>query len=148
MAGGLNIILCKFCKRPFNSTGGRICPDCLKEIEIDLQKIKDYLYDNPGFLSVEELAAATEVSEETILYLIDEERLVFKLPDGREAGVSGFERECSECGRPIPMGTICDNCKGALAASLMGTIPKPEKKRSSYEKEAPKMHIDPAAKRK
>lgn len=130
-----NFKQCTMCRKPFQSFGGSICNSCLEQIEIDFRKIKDYLYENSGHLSVRELSKKTEVPEKVILHLMRDGRIEIR---DNEGGLL-----CEVCKKPILAGTMCDQCKAELARSL-DTSPKPqyeEKQPILSEKDSSKMHI-------
>ena len=113
----LNFKECRFCRKPFPSyRGERICNACIQQIDDDFVKIRDYIYDNPGKTGVEKLAKETEISEEIIMYLIQQGRLEF---EGAPSAV------CSGCSKPVTFGeSLCEACKTNLASQLNDTLPK------------------------
>lgn len=131
------IAQCKFCSKPFHSIGGKVCPNCLDEIDEDYVKIRDYIYDNPGKLDIDAVCEATGVHKKVVLYLLEEKRLIFSTP------VSGG-LSCSICHRPISEGAMCDSCKKSLSNTLNSVVAKP-----AVQKKAPlpsggktaKMHL-------
>ena len=116
----MTIEQCKFCNKPFQSVGGRICPNCLEQIDIDFITIRDYMYDHPGTFDVDSICKATEVPKAVVLHLIKEQRLTISKPGG------GGVLTCSICHKPIAIGTICDDCKLSLSGTLgKSAVPPP-----------------------
>lgn len=102
---------CEFCRKPFNSTGRKVCPMCLNEMDEQLNIIRDYLYDHSGDMTLKKLAEATNIPEKNILYMMNEGRLI---TDNRiNVGIS-----CNICGREINKGAICEECAVSLAKDL------------------------------
>ena len=133
------ILQCRFCNMPFQSLGGKICNNCLDQIDLDFAEIRDYIYENPGELSIDRICEETGIKKKTILYLIDEKRLTFSTPEG---GVFS----CNVCHKPIPEGTMCDDCKNELSltlgAAITNTPVKIENKKTAKLKRGnEKMHI-------
>ena len=132
-----NIIQCKLCRKPFQTTGGRVCRACLDQLDSDFTKVRDYLDDNPHNAGVGELVEKTGVPRKNIMYLIEEKRLVT-----REPLEGGFV--CDMCKKPIFSGNICDDCRAGLARTLKGTLPKaegPEESPSSGRDLGTGMHV-------
>lgn len=134
------IAQCKFCNKPFYSIGGKVCPDCLDQIDEDFTTIRDYMYDNPGCFDIDSICKATGVHKKVALHLIEEERLVIAAPDGGPFS-------CSVCRKPIPSGSICEDCTRSLSSTLGSSIaatPAPvqkEKKISPHSSNSAGMHI-------
>lgn len=116
------IVQCKFCNKPFSSLGGKVCNDCLADLDQDLITIRDFIYDNPGQVTIDTICEKTEISRKVILHLINEGRLELHAPG------SGGLLSCSICQRPIARGTMCDDCSNSLSSTLSSTLPKAEKK--------------------
>ena len=133
------ILQCRFCNMPFQSLGGKICNNCLDQIDLDFAVIRDYIYENPGIFSIDRICEETGVKKRVILYLIDEKRLAFSTPEG---GVFS----CSICHKPITDGSMCDDCKNSLSmtlgAAVVGTPEKADEKKSAKSgRRGEKMHL-------
>ena len=115
----MNIIQCKICNKPFQSTGGKMCGSCLRDVDDAFVVIRDYLYDNPGNISVKKLSEKVEIPENIILHLIREGRIVLEAGGG-----PGAPLLCELCRRPIKEGTMCADCRSKLASTLNSTLPK------------------------
>ena len=124
---------------PFQSLGGKICNNCLDQIDLDFAFIRDYIYQNPGVFSIDRVCEETGVKKRTVLHLIAEKRLAFSTPEG---GVFS----CTICHKPIPEGSMCDDCKNELSitlgAAIVNTPERAEDKKSPASgRRIEKMHI-------
>ena len=134
---------CKMCNKPFQTYAGNVCSNCLDKIDEDFVKIRDYLYDNPGHISIEELSEKTDVSENIIIYLLKEKRLSI-------TNLKGGALICEVCHREIKSGTLCSSCKESLAIKLQSSLPKTPPATDKKQKETggqsgrktSKMHIE------
>jgi len=109
----MNIIQCQFCKKPFGSISGRICPACLEDIDKDFIKVRDFIYDNKH-ANIDVIAEETEVSKPVILYLLKQGRLIIDSPDGSGGGILF----CEVCKTPINTGRMCKDCMGKVASTI------------------------------
>ncbi|MCL2248404.1 MAG: hypothetical protein FWC13_03975 [Oscillospiraceae bacterium] len=109
----MNIIQCQFCKKPFASLRGKVCPACLTQIDQDFIKVRDYIYDHKQ-TNIDVVAEETEVSKQIILYLLKEGRLIIDSPDGDGGGIL----QCEMCKKSISTGRLCKGCTGKVATSL------------------------------
>ena len=41
------LLTCKLCGKVFSSSGGRTCPECLKDLDELYPRVREYLRDNP-----------------------------------------------------------------------------------------------------
>lgn len=137
-----DIIQCKFCNKPFQSFGGRICANCLAQIDEDFITIRDFLYEKPGSHSIDDICRETEVSKAVVLHLMREKRIELNDP-------SGGPFTCEVCHKPIKMAGMCEKCREALASTLSGSVSQPsekqpvktEKQRSKRDVNSQGMHI-------
>lgn len=132
------IIQCKFCKMPFQSLGGKVCNNCLDQIDLDFTTIRDYTYDNPGTFDIDRICEETGVAKKIVIYLIEEKRLTFSSP-----GSSGVF-SCSICHKSIEQGNMCDDCKNSLSKTLGSVISTPAaktKKPTEFKRSGAKMHV-------
>lgn len=116
---------CKKCGRLFNYIGGRIpiCPVCQKEDEADFQKIKKYLFENPG-ASISQVSKDLDITVEKIKRFLREGRLEI-------VGDEGIPILCCEkCGEPIKTGRFCDECSRNLSKEFSSAANKMIKKDS------------------
>ncbi|WP_026895472.1 TIGR03826 family flagellar region protein [Clostridiisalibacter paucivorans] len=122
---------CRKCGKIYQYDGFKICPTCRKEDEIDFQKVKDYLYDNPN-ATIQMVSEETEVSEKKILRYLKEGRL--ELKDGSK----NLILECERCGVSIKTGRFCDKCAVEIERELKSSI---SPKRDSHKAGNERMHI-------
>jgi flagellar operon protein (TIGR03826 family) len=109
----LNVANCPRCGRVFVKGIQEICPNCLKEIELQFDKCSKYLRENRGSI-LKDLSEATEVPIRQIIKFIREGRISIKnLPN------MGYP--CESCGNDIREGQICDPCRSKLAKDMTNT---------------------------
>ena len=98
---------CRRCNRLFNyMSGPPICNDCKDADEKDFQRIKDYLYTNPG-TNLTKVASDCEISIEKIKRFLKEGRL-------EVVGDANFVLECEICKKPISTGRLCATCQKSM----------------------------------
>jgi len=102
---------------PYQTTGNKICRDCLIELDKDFIKIREYLYDNDG-AGIEEVSEATGVSRKTILHLLKEERLIV----GGDSSDGGGVLKCEACRKPINTGRMCAACKKEVMHAMQENV--------------------------
>jgi len=103
---------CRKCGRIFNYIGGTpICPVCRKEEEDDFQKVKRYLYENPG-ASITQVSTELDITIEKIKRFLKDGRLEITGDDGN------MVLECENCGKSIRSGRFCEECERNLASGL------------------------------
>jgi len=120
----MNIVQCTFCKKPFASIGGRICPACMEQIDRDFITVRDYIYETKH-ANIDKIAKETEVHKQIIIHLLKEGRLIIDSPDGDGLLV------CEVCKKPINTGRMCKDCTGKVASSMDKNVvanKKPEPK--------------------
>ena len=113
----MNIIQCNFCKKPFQSFGGRICSICLEKIDRDFITVRDYIYENKH-ADMDTVSEETEVPKQIILHLLKEGRLIIDEPEGESSGIL----MCEVCKKPINSGRMCKNCKDKVANTMQKNI--------------------------
>jgi len=113
----MNILSCKYCRKPFASLGGRICPDCLEQIDRDFIKVRDYIYEHKQ-TNIDIVAEETEVPKQIILHLLKEGRLIIDGPSGEGGGVLFCER----CKKPINTGKLCKDCAEKASALMEKSV--------------------------
>jgi hypothetical protein len=136
---GNTVTQCKICRKPFLSTGGKICGACLDRIEKDLTIVRDYLDSDQKDKTIGGIERRTGVPKETIVYLLKEGRISIYDP-------SGGTLRCELCGAPIATGKFCEACKNKFVEKIDNLTPplsdgkkKPEAERK--ESQRSKMHI-------
>jgi len=112
----MNIIQCRMCRKPFDSIGGKICPECLQKIDKDFIKVRDYIYEHKR-TDVDTVSEETEVEKAVILHLIKEGRI--ELGGG---GSGGGALLCEVCRKPISSGRMCPECKDKLSSTMQKSI--------------------------
>jgi len=120
----MNIVQCQFCKKPFVSISGRICPECLEQIDKDFITVRDYIYEHKHS-NIDIIAKETEVAKQIIIHLLKEGRLIIDSPDGDGLLV------CEMCKKPINTGRMCKECMGKVSSSMDKNVSdnkKPEPK--------------------
>jgi len=141
----MNIVQCKMCKKPFHSLGGKMCPDCLKQIDLDFITVRDYIYENHN-TRIEKVSEETGVEKSVIMYLLKEGRLTLDNPDSEGMLL------CELCKKPVATGRMCAECKEEIASAMDKNVkgsnpPQPEKKIPQAGKRTAKMHTDIVGKR-
>ena len=131
----MNIVQCTFCKKPFTSLGGRICPACNEKIDKDFITVRDYIYDN-RHSNIDKIAEETEVSKQVIIHLLKEGRLIIDSPDGDGLLL------CEMCRKPVNTGRLCKECTGKVASSMDKNVASKKKP----EPKAPEKNIKGSAK--
>jgi len=109
-----------------------LCPVCRNEDENDYQKVKDYLWDNPG-ATIEIVHKETGVEREVIIKFVREERLI---ADGLEIDM---ELRCERCGVPISSGRFCEKCQQELLDGF--SIDTKDKTKTKTKKNKDRMYM-------
>ncbi|MCL2049197.1 MAG: flagellar protein [Defluviitaleaceae bacterium] len=93
---------CPRCGKVFAKIREPLCPACMKEEEKIFDAVRDYIKQNPD-KSVKEVAEACEVPVKRILQYVR---------DGRIDASGGMRDDitCSNCGKPILSGRMCEKC--------------------------------------
>ena len=106
---GIDVRNCRNCRRLFqyNGFGDILCPECRKIDDEEFDRVKKYLYANPG-VSQRRLCEETGVAYDKIMQWLRQERLV-------TTDASGLGLKCEQCGEPINSGRLCSKCKSAIA---------------------------------
>ena len=112
----MNIIQCSFCKKPFQSFGGRICGNCLEKIDKDFVIVRDYIYENRK-ADMDTVSEETGVPKQIILHLLKEGRLIIDDPED-----SGGLLHCEVCRKPIRTGRMCANCKDNVSSTMQKSM--------------------------
>ena len=131
----MNIVQCQFCKKPFASIGGRICPACLEQIDKDFITVRDYIYEHKHS-NIDKISKETEVAKPIIIHLLKEGRLIIDSPDGDGLLV------CEMCKKPINTGRMCKECMGKVASSMDKNVTSNKKP----EEKAPEQNLKGSAK--
>ncbi len=127
---------CRNCGKLYNYLGATtpFCPACMKALEEQFTKCKQYIYENPGS-NIQMVSDATEIPIKTIKQWVREERLTFT----SEAGVG---LECESCGAPILTGRFCEKCKAKTINSMKEAGKRPVlQPQEPAKKDSPKMRF-------
>ncbi|MBF8437850.1 flagellar protein [Halanaerobiaceae bacterium Z-7014] len=112
---------CKECGKLFSPVASEDrCHVCRDDEEVQYQKVKDYLWDNPG-ATIDEVHEETGVDKDTIIQFVKDDRLI---ADGIDAN---FFVQCERCGKEIEKGRYCNSCKNELVDGLTKGIAKKKK---------------------
>lgn len=110
---------CKECGKVFNFINGPpLCPSCTKKLDQKFEKVKEYIYDNPG-AGIQEVSEENEVTISQITSWIRQERLTF-------AEDSPIGLDCEVCGATIKTGRYCNLCKSKMINNLGEVYKKPK----------------------
>lgn len=109
------VINCKKCGNMFKYYPGKppLCSDCISKEEDEFKRVKEYLYDNPG-ASLTEVANATEISTRKLTRYLREGRIEI-------IGDTNMLLECTNCGKSIKTGKLCQECEISLKQELAST---------------------------
>lgn len=116
---------CKKCGKLFNYIGGvSMCSECISEDEENYQKIKKYLYENPG-ASISQLSSDLDMTLETIKRFLRDGRLEI-------VGDNGIPvMHCERCSEPIKTGRFCDECSRDISKEF-SSIANKMKDKTAY----------------
>ncbi len=122
----MNIIQCRLCRKPFQSQSSNICPNCHQKLDSTFIEAREFIYKNPKTGNIKDIVKDTELEEKYLLHLVREGRLQFKT-SSTDQPLPGLS--CQTCKKPIFQGTICNDCRDALAKQLAEAMPaaEPEK---------------------
>ena len=129
----MDVRQCDFCRMPYQSTGKKICGDCLLKLDEEFIAIREYLWEH-DLAGIDEVSEATGVLRKSILYLLKEERLIV----GDDNGYGGGILVCESCRKPISTGRMCAGCKKEVLSAIqesVGPVSKPRRRPEPYEEE-------------
>jgi flagellar operon protein (TIGR03826 family) len=106
----LNMANCQRCGRVFIKGFNDVCPNCIKEIDMQYEKCVKYLRENKG-CTINELSEVTEVSIKQITKFVKEGRISI-------VNAPNMTYPCEVCGTLIRDNTICDSCRSKLAKDV------------------------------
>ena len=112
----MTIIQCKLCDKPFQYFSSKFCHECLKKIDEDFIKVRDYIYDHSN-VDIDVVAKETQVDKAIILHLLHEGRLILG-----NAALGGVSMLCRVCKKPISSGKMCNSCKMNLGTAMQKSI--------------------------
>jgi flagellar operon protein (TIGR03826 family) len=106
----MNVANCPQCGRVYVKGIKEVCPNCLKEIELQFDNCSKYLRENRS-TDLHDLSEATEVSIRQITKFIREGRISIK-------NFPNMAYPCESCGDAIREGQICDSCRSKLSKDV------------------------------
>jgi len=112
----MDIIQCKFCKRPFQTINSKICPSCLEQIDKDFIVVRDYIYDNKK-ADIDEVSENTGVNKAIVLHLLREGRLQIVSVESGSALLF-----CEVCKKPISKGRLCESCRTDVSSTMKQSV--------------------------
>lgn len=129
----MNVRNCTRCGKIYNYDGFKVCRICRKEDELDYQKVKDYLQENPG-ADISEVHNATEVEHSKIIDFLRDGRL-----EVEEGG--SLILECESCGISIRTGRFCDKCAGVLTKEMSRVVDSSRSKNPAINRTEAKFRV-------
>ncbi|MGG1616015.1 TIGR03826 family flagellar region protein [Paenibacillus sp. NRS-1781] len=106
----MNLDNCPRCGKLFIMNVRGICPNCMKEIELEYEQCVKYIRENKG-CHMHELSEATGISVKQVTTFIREGRISI-------ANAPNMTYPCEVCGTPIREGHMCDSCRTRLTKDL------------------------------
>lgn len=97
---------CSYCQKVYVDYGDGCCPVCKEKQEVERQKVRDFLDENPG-ADMMAIAKATGLSAKVITRMTKEGFL------GKRR--AAFSHPCKGCGKPIDEGLYCKACIASFA---------------------------------
>ena len=105
---------CRRCNALFHHVvGPPLCQKCLKKDEEDFQRVKEYLYDNPG-AAMATVCEVLDVSVRQIKQYLREGRLTVSAD-------SPIGLDCERCNARITTGKYCDKCIAEMSNQFSST---------------------------
>ena len=105
---------CRRCRALFHHVvGPTLCEKCKRKDEDDFQKVKDYLYDNPG-ASMTQVCTDVDVTVRQVQQYLRDGRLTV-------AKDSPLGIECERCKVRISTGRYCEECTAAMTNQFSAT---------------------------
>lgn len=101
---------CKRCGRMYNRVGRDICLNCVREEDMMLTEIRNFLRKNK-LANIAEVAEGTHVEYEIIVDMIRDGRLILR-------NHPNMSYACERCGKPTQSGRFCGSCTQELARGL------------------------------
>jgi predicted amidophosphoribosyltransferase len=106
----MEIRQCRRCRKIFQYYGNPACPDCIRKLDEQFDKVKNYLYDN-SHATIQDLCEATGVDEVDLIAWMKEGRLIMS----QDAPPL---LSCEVCGAPIRSGRFCPQCMGNVRKTV------------------------------
>ena len=131
----MDVKSCRRCGVLFHHVvGPTLCQKCKKKDEEDFQRVKEYLYENPG-------AAMSTVCEELGVTVRQVRQY---LREGRLSVTvdSPIGLECERCNKRITTGRYCDSCRTDMSNQFATTAKSMEKPVSKTSHENKMRYLD------
>ncbi|MCD1260851.1 flagellar protein [Paenibacillus athensensis] len=123
----MNVANCPRCGRIFVKGFNEVCPNCIKEVDMQYEKCLKFLRDNRG-ATINELSEATEVTVRQITKFIREGRISI-------VNAPNMSYPCEVCGVSIRENTICDSCRSKLAKDVSNQREDDQRKQEQQAKD-------------
>lgn len=117
------LVNCPRCGKLFVRTFQKMCPECVKEIDEEFIRCRDYIRENPQ-TRMKELSEATGVKVWQIVQFIIEGRLVLTKDN------PNLFYTCERCGKNIQSGRLCKTCAQQFTEEAKKIVQKDEKPES------------------
>ena len=109
----MSLCICNFCGNAFNNvTGQKICPQCAKELDTALTKIRKFIYSTNEKVTAMRIVDELDIPENIVNYLIRENRLILG------PHVSSGSGRCKVCGAPTDGKALCARCQASFNADM------------------------------
>ncbi|MDR3207455.1 MAG: hypothetical protein LBT60_03895 [Oscillospiraceae bacterium] len=109
----MNIKQCARCDKLFEYRGNLNCPSCVQELDDIIDKVRNFLYDNPR-ADTEIICEECGAEEIDILRWLREGRLILT-----QDNVAMLK--CQVCGEPVKSGRFCESCNAKVINQLEST---------------------------
>lgn len=110
----MNIKNCNTCGKIYPYDGFDSCKQCRSDEEEAFQKVKKYIYKNPG-ADISEISEETEVDSKKIIEFLKQGRLEIK-------DENNLLLDCERCGVAIKTGRFCNKCAGEMAREFKSSM--------------------------
>lgn len=124
---------CTRCGRIYNYDHYKICLSCRKNDEVDFQKVKEFLGENPG-ANISDVVDSTKVDTKKVIEFLKEGRLEIQ-------GGGSILLECEKCGVGINTGRFCSKCTGGLQRELGQVMNSTKSREDAKEKSEEKFRL-------
>jgi flagellar operon protein (TIGR03826 family) len=106
----MNVANCPRCGRIFVKGIQEVCPNCTKEIDLQLDKCIKFLRENRGS-TLDEVSEANDVPVRQIMKFIRQGRIsIIRYPN------MGYP--CEVCATHIREGSICESCRSKMVEDM------------------------------
>lgn len=110
----MEILVCEWCDRLFQSKGYHLCEACKIEDMKRFSKVSEFIRDSKNReATLKEVVEATGVEEVDISRYIQEGRLIVK-------SMPNLQINCIACGKLTNEGRLCRGCRNHIGGALDG----------------------------